>query len=79
MPTLEKMKEDLRALTELLSNFSDQMNDNPYLEKNAEYMKDINILLDEILKIKKEVGTKQFNSIKYVLKEKYPKQKKRIS
>ena len=77
MPNIEKMKEDLRALTELLFNFSEQMNENPYLEKNAEYMRDVNILLDEILKIKKEVGVKQFNAIKYVLKEKYPSVKKR--
>jgi len=77
MITLEKHKKTLQALTELLLYFSDQMNHSPELSNDPAYIKDLNIILDEILIIKKELGTKQFNTIKYVLREKYPSQQKR--
>lgn len=64
---MEDAKKQLVDIKELLMESSEDLNKNPYLLGSANFVQSINVLLDEILRIKKATG-KNFNAIKHLLR-----------
>jgi hypothetical protein len=65
---MDEFRVELKTLGEFLQEISKDLNERPYLMEKASYRRDIDVLLDEVLRIQKTLGKKNFNSIAYVLR-----------
>lgn len=65
---MKEYAKELGVIKDILLETSESLNENPYLNHSATFRKDMNVLLDEISRIKKQTG-KRWNEIKHILRE----------